>query len=605
MKKIEKVKYYQPKFILACFRKTNATKSSYINIPEFNPDTENEVFIELKSYNLYLRHTKNSKIYSESENQLLIILNGRILNYKNNELDHIAKQYRKLNNSFIKDINGSFNIIIIDKLKDEINIYTDRINSRKIFYSDSDDNCIFSSQIYYQPVQQSQLDFYGLAWYITNGAIFNNRTLFEGINILERATCTTLGAKGISKRTYWDFYFTNEYADKKESILINQLSELMIESVKSRVTDESGVFLSLSAGYDSATILGILGEILKVPDVRCFSYAYGNITEDSDEYISKQMAGLYNYEHKIINSYNQNLDTTIERNAILGQGLSHFSDEIDSWFNISGQLSENVNNILFVGDQTYGFTLGNILSSFDEIINILRISNFPGISWLKNRMPGNIFKKFNEALNEEIKIIHKRCSNISDKDDMKDYLYLDQRLDHVILPWRDFIIGNFIQVENPHLDNNILDFIIKIPTAYRINQDLYFKTITKMFPKLFSIKRAERSSYVPNWKKEFSDIPESNILFKPDSRLESYFPVELIKYIYNTNKSDKFQNMRFQKDLTNKIRDRYKITNFIINKLSIPVFQHINPVKLLIRLSLIKTFLHITEIQKLNKTVIK
>jgi asparagine synthase (glutamine-hydrolysing) len=605
MKSSEKVKYYQPKFMLVCFKKTNSNKLSSINIPELDTETENEVYIRLKSYNLYLRHSKNSKIYKGTDNQLIILLNGQILNYKNNELDHIAKQYRKLSNNFIKDINGSFNIIIIDKLKDEINIYTDRINSRKVFYSDNDDNCIFSSQIYYQPVQQSQLDVHGLACYIANGAIFNNRTLFEGINILERGTCTTLGTKGISKQAYWEFYFTNEFADKKESILMNQLSELMIESIKTRVSDESGVFLSLSAGYDSAAILGILGEILKVPDVRCFSYAYGNITEDSDEYIAKQMAGLYNYEHKIINSYNQNLDTTIERNAILGQGLSHFCDEIDSWFNISGQLSENANNILFVGDQNYGYTIGNILTSFEEVINILRICNFSGMSWLKNRIPGNIFKKFKEALNEEINIILKRCSNISDNDDLKDYLYLDQRLNHVILPWRDFIIGNFIQVENPHLDNNILDFVMKIPTACRINEVLYVKTITKMFPKLFSIKRAERSSYVPNWKKEFSNISESNILFKPDSRLESYFPVELIKYIYNTNKSDKFQNMEYQKNLTNKIRDKYKITNFIINKLSIPVFQHTNPVKLLIRLYVIKMFLHKTGTIKLKNTAIK
>ena len=65
-----------------------------------------------------------------------------------------------------------------------------------------------------------------------------------------------------------------------------------------RLYDRPQVFLSLSAGYDSAGLLGALAFDLRVPEVRCFSYDHGAPPPNSDASLARQMAECAGYPHE-------------------------------------------------------------------------------------------------------------------------------------------------------------------------------------------------------------------------------------------------------------------------------------------------------------------
>ena len=82
--------------------------------------------------------------------------------------------------------------------------------------------------------------------------------------------------------------------------MAEELQSLLIQAVRRRLYDNPNVFLSLSAGYDSTGLLGILAYDLRVPDVRCFSYEHGAPSPNSDAGLSRQMAECAGYAHETI-----------------------------------------------------------------------------------------------------------------------------------------------------------------------------------------------------------------------------------------------------------------------------------------------------------------
>jgi hypothetical protein len=82
-----------------------------------------------------------------------------------------------------------------------------------------------------------------------------------------------------------------------------------------------------------------------------------------------------------------------------------------------------------------------------------------------------------------------------DLHDLKDHLYLDQRIAHLIMPWRQYIAGRLLPVRNPLLDRDVLDAVAALPSRWRRGKRLFRQTVTAMFPTLFEIPRARRGNY--------------------------------------------------------------------------------------------------------------
>ena len=448
--------------------------------------------------------TDSEMVFQDRSRGLLLLLYGEIYNTAaDDKLQWIAREYNNNGLEFAQMLNGSFLIILVDSQKDRIAVITDRVNSRRAYARTYEGSRWLSNCLYSLPLANAKLDNTGIAWYLVNKSVFHNRTLFEDVRILERASIHEIDSEKMSRRQYWNYQFDNAYDGMGKSRLKAELSEILVESMRKRTSDGSNLFLSLSAGYDATTILGIMRFKLKLEGVQCFSYFRSSKpSKNADAYLSHEMAEIAGYNHRMLQGYHGDIINWINQNGSIGNGTSP-SGEIDAMTELFDAANKNQKCKVFIGDECFGW-LDRALETPKDVLSVLYIydrSSALLLSELTDAGTSLPMLQAMEADQESIVSKHAEAKNIHD---LKDMLYLDQRLSNYILPNKEYFIGNFASVVNPFLDNDILDFMMKIPVPLRLDKCLFRETVTDMFPQLFSIERAEHAEFVKDWGKEFT-----------------------------------------------------------------------------------------------------
>lgn len=530
------IKYIPSYFCCMFFQHTPARNeqsfhSTFFSVANSPPD----ISVDIGDLTVLLSLSPSTRVAVCPTNKITLVLHGEIYSTQSHDQAiYLIEQYIERGEDFVREINGSFVILVLDQGNNRALVVTDRVNSRKVFFSTYGRSYWLSTSLYRHPLSGVALDLIGVAHYLAHGAIHNNRTLFEGVQILERACVYTLTPDGPRATRYWTYEFTNAYAGVDRKELCAELSDLIVESVRVRLLDDPTVFLSLSSGYDSKCILGVLHSTLKVPDLNCFSYYHNTLTSEKDAYISRQIANWLGIKHRVIESYRNDLPRVLTLNAQLGQGYANFCDEINVWIEMSRAFSA-APSALFVGDECFGW-LDVKLNSMGDVLTSENIYSFDRLSWLSHMLPRETYKHFYEGLHEDLAQMLKRCPQSDDYHDCKDYLYLDQRVNNVILPWREFFAGRFITVRSPFLDNRVLDFMMKLPSQLRRGKTFYKRTAAAMFPELFRFRRGIQG-YVPDWRKEFGLHRDElvSLFTSEESKLDAVIPVELIVRLLGEN----------------------------------------------------------------------
>lgn len=291
---------------------------------------EPEISITTNNFITYVALSSSTKFATDQQRRVTLVLHGEIYgSTREDQAQFLLEQFLKDGINFAKDINGLFAILLFDEQDDTVALITDRLGSRKVFYREYKGCYWLSTSLYHYPTADLGVDMIGVASALANGAVHSNRTLFEGVRSLERACIHRLTETGLHTMQYWFYEFTKSYTDVDEKKLRSELSELLVESVRTRLYDRPRIFLSLSAGYDSSGILAILGSRLKIPNVDCLSHTFGVPVKNSDAYIAAQMAKLYGFNHQMLESHKGDLLYTIKHNAAMGEGLGIFCDELD------------------------------------------------------------------------------------------------------------------------------------------------------------------------------------------------------------------------------------------------------------------------------------
>lgn len=587
---------YIPSFFLGmfCLRENVSDErqisNEFVTVAKVRPD----ISITTKSFIIHLMHSGGAWVAVDHENDITLLLHGEIFNTpETNQAEFLIKQFRKHGLSFSKDINGSFVVLVIDKRNDTVAVVTDRINSRKVFYSKYKGSYWLSTSLYLHPTADVDIDTVGVTCYLANGAIFNNRTLFEDVRILERACLHKLSSNGFDTTKYWYYEFSNSYSNTDEIKLQAELSELLIESIRVRLKNKSKAFLSLSAGYDSTGILGILASKLNFSNVECFSYCFGVPKPGSDEYISKEMANYLGFGHKIVKSYNGDFLDLINHNASMGQGLANFCDEIDAWKTLAPELSAERKSVLFVGDMyssTTCYKLKCNLNDLNEVLPYVGIYNSLILKPYVNLLDSSNGKILREAWDEEYRSILRKIPHYDDIRDSKDFVYFDQRIPHILTCWREYFQSPFVNVCAPYLDSNVLDFTMKLPVSLRESKILYKRTLNKMFPDLFKFKRAHTSGTV-NWRREligqYQEVKGHILSY--DSKLDEIIRPEIILNLLKKSKS--WKHSRYgPRSLPIKISQKY-LNDMRIGNMIIKYFPVIDLESLLKRILVMRQFL--------------
>ncbi len=197
-----------------------------------------------------------------SDQGWIVYLNGEIYNYRTlgytgSEVDVIAKGFRDYGLDFVYQLNGMFVIVAIKG--DQVYIIRDRFGIKPIYYWDRFDEIVFASECKaitaHSEFITSLNKNVARQWMVFNN-VLTDETLFSGIKKLEKGTIWHLNSN--SKRKYWRWKFEPTQMDFNQSkkTVLNLLNESLIEKYRS---GESGVFVS--GGVDSNIIRNLYSEL--------------------------------------------------------------------------------------------------------------------------------------------------------------------------------------------------------------------------------------------------------------------------------------------------------------------------------------------------------
>jgi asparagine synthase (glutamine-hydrolysing) len=513
------------------------------------PDNKN--YLINKKKNLFFGHNRLSIIYPHKEgNQPLtedknqIIFNGEIYNYKYlgqkyfnkkisdnySDTEILLKSWIKWKENFYEYIDGMYAFGIYDG--NYLKLVTDYFGEKPIYYFLEEEVLYFSSEI--KPLLKvkkfPELEAVNLDIFLKNGFLPNGLTPFKNIfkvksnSILKINNDLRVSEQRLHKIEKGDQrnFSENDFED---------FSNIMIETVKSRLVSDTSISLLLSSGSDSSLIAAISKKELNY-DLLTISLK-NNKSDETD--LIKGITNNLNLENLVIE--NNHINESILDNCALT-----LNDNIEAFGidNLTSILKSKNNKVtlsglgadeIFYGYNKYEIALKYINPSFFKRISYFIKSKLKKNFYNKNFDPykflnQNNYQRFNYLKNQMEFKDYGNSKNIDDVDFSmkKDFLFnlrnfdLFQTLPYSFLPSSDFAsMANSVELRSPYLNLNLLKFINKFDQ----------KALLKK-PRKFFIKKL-LSTYLPE-----KLINKKKIGFRFDnSNFEKINKLNNINFKYN------------------------------------------------------------------------
>lgn len=475
-----------------------------VHIGVLNPESQ-PIFNKDKTVFIMM----DGEIYDYQDSKEQLISKG----YKflvNNDPEFILYLYEEYGNDFVHKLNGCFSIVIWDKKSHKLLIANDRHGLRPIYYADNNGYILFGSET--KAIIQDRdfkkiVDDRAVAELFSLGFIMGNKTLFRGIELLPPASMLTYKDGKILVEQYWDYDLNKKYDNYSEEYYIEKLSKFVLQAVERRMKknnkkeENNRIGVLLSGGLDSRTIVGSIDK--KYYPIHTFTYGklycgdakFAHMISDKlgtihhyyelkPEYFIDRVENVVYLTEGMLNIFNANflLSDTLEK-------MSEFTDIV-----LHGYLGDTTTGNRFAGRS---FVLINHKDNFKILTDV---SSYLPVEFLRNLFDKNYFRQIEKDLNFSKDYVIQMGNNIITSKDRLMYYLLRERNRRIIAVGFSFM-RNILEDRTPFTDNDYIDFILKVPNAYKIEQRIYKKMILSTFPDLRDVPC--QSTGIPLYKTNF------------------------------------------------------------------------------------------------------
>ncbi len=216
--------------------------------------------------------TGNQPIYNEDKS-IVIVYNGEIYNYKeikeelseykfktNTDTEVIVHGYEKWGKDILNKLRGMFAFILYDKNKEELFIARDHFGQKPLYYYKDDEVILFSSEIkafLEYPKFNKELNKDLLGAYLTFSFTPTEETFFKGVYRLPAGNYMTVDVKtnDIKIERYFKLEFNS--TDKSYETMVDEIENVMKDSVKHHLVSDVEVGSFLSSGIDSSYLVSL------------------------------------------------------------------------------------------------------------------------------------------------------------------------------------------------------------------------------------------------------------------------------------------------------------------------------------------------------------
>ncbi len=373
----------------------------------------------------------------------------------------------------ISELDGVFSLFIYFKKEEKFFLATDHLAAVKIFYTQIDNQFIFSSDLfditnYYKSNQKEiTIDRDAIYFFLGFGSVALDKTLFKNILKLEPSTYLEYDVKTdvyeVYKYGFLDFSKNNcltehEIIDTYETLISKAMNRII--ELNKRYGLEN--LAALSGGLDSKSMVVAMNQGA-IDKLTTFTFAEYN---SADQKIAQSVASKLGLLHNFIALDNGNcLKYNFEKSIRLSNGMVALHTILHGY-----------NSFVNLNTKQFGILLTGQIG--DAIFG----SHFIGTQTLKayiaskshyGTVPDFLYDKigFMDALLEEY------SHNNSEA-----YIY-EGRISNGTM-YGDISLRNAIDPLTPFYSKALLNFTLTVPEKYRMDEDIYIKWLKKYHPQV-------------------------------------------------------------------------------------------------------------------------
>ena len=404
------------------------------------------------------------------------------------DAEYLLHLYEEHGEDFALRLNGPFVAAIWSPEKRRLLVVNDRWGLQPLFYAQVDGRLLIASgarAILADPAYAPRVDLVGLAEFLTFEHLLADRTLFEDVRLLPPASVLTFEAGTLAIRPYWEFRFVEEYEDHPEEWYIEGLVHHLRQAVRRCRRGDGPEGVLLSGGLDSRAVLaamdGAQGEV--------HTFTFG-VPGCDDARLAREVAKRAGARHHFIPLRPEDLPRMMKEGVWLGDGLNSVVH-----MHILAAVPEaaRLTRVVYtgsLGDTLMGRYLPRALIGVhreDQLVQMLfRHYNtvFPVADQAQLLTPevhrqvqGEPFAAFRRVLRESQAVLSAhRKEHYSIRQNERRWILEGQRL-----------LRSRLVVRTPFYDNDLVDFMVRVPPGLRLEGYLYRRALAAAFPDLAKI----------------------------------------------------------------------------------------------------------------------
>jgi asparagine synthase (glutamine-hydrolysing) len=248
----------------------------------------------------------NGEIYNFQELREELVSQGHQFKSRT-DTEVLVHLYEEYGMDMVKRLNGMFAFALWDAVRQELIIFRDRMGIKPLYYAELNGCLYFASEVkalLVCPEIDVEVDANSLYQYLAYLYVPNPASLFKGIFKLPpgHGLCWKNGVVRIN--SYWDLSYENPFRESEEDIA-RRLRELLVNVTKRQLISDVPVGFFLSGGLDSSTLVACAAQT-SGSSLNCYSIAYkaeeGRLEQCSDDArYARQVAAKFGAEfHEIV-----------------------------------------------------------------------------------------------------------------------------------------------------------------------------------------------------------------------------------------------------------------------------------------------------------------
>lgn len=393
-------------------------------------------------------------------------------------------------------LNGSFAMAFWEEEPRRLTLAADRVASLPVYYAKNLAQFAFSGRL--KPFlhlndDRSGVELGALADLLTNGYLLQGRLLLKGVRVLGPGQMLRVQDQRVELTHYWRYGFEPQLESADERRYMEELAELIRKAIECRLFGEDHFGVLLSGGYDSRVIAGFVQQLRRNGYLHTITWGENEETPETDAFISRRIADHLRAKHTFYRLNASALPRHFRDFVILDEGRTDAVGNYPEALLIFERILRELRlSVLFRGDECFGWR--EDVSCELEALHSLDIHDLHHLPDAYSFLKPSFRTKLVEVSHAQLQSLSEECpyDNLHDR---KDYFYFTQRIFGYLNPLSQ-LKQQVIGLRNPYLDNELLDFIRRMPRQMRLGKRLFKATVRTLFPEFEPFGIARNSNLI-------------------------------------------------------------------------------------------------------------